>query len=95
MAFGLFNSTVGSEEIVVVAETMVKDQAKWLELSMQVKKTIFEQLSLLLQDIKIVSPGWLVKTTSGKISRNENRKKYLAEKADEFIDLDIQYGEAE
>jgi hypothetical protein len=62
---------------------------------MRVKKTIFEQLSLLLQDIKIVSPGWLVKTTSGKISRNENRKKYLAEKLEGTTDLDIQYVEAE
>jgi hypothetical protein len=31
-------------------------------------------------DIWIVEPGWLVKSTSGKIARGENLSKYLAEK---------------
>ena len=27
-------------------------------------------------DVRIVEPGWLAKTTSGKISRSENARKY-------------------
>ncbi len=30
--------------------------------------------------IRLVAPGWLVKTTSGKISRAENLAKYEAER---------------
>jgi acyl-CoA synthetase (AMP-forming)/AMP-acid ligase II/acyl carrier protein len=80
VAFGVFNEAVGSEELVVVAER--DPDAPVLgygELERGIRALVYEQSNIEVKACRIVEPGWLVKTTSGKISRQANLAKYLSE----------------
>ena len=83
VAFGVYNETLGSEEAVIVAEILdadTLDPKASRARSAEIKHAVEHELGLLPQTVRLVSSGWLVKTTSGKISRAENARKYLAEK---------------
>lgn len=79
VAFGLFNADVGSEEVVIVAETEVPDEGEWPAVRRNIKNELLGAFNISPKDVHIVKPGWVVKSTSGKIGRGENRDKYLAE----------------
>jgi fatty-acyl-CoA synthase len=79
VAFGLFNADVGSEEVVVVAETEVPHEAGWAAVRKNIKSELLSAFNISPGDIRIVQPGWVIKSTSGKISRSQNRDKYLVE----------------
>src|SRR5258706_126119 len=79
VAFGLFNADLGSEEVVVVAETEVPHESGWVEVRKSIKAELMSAFNISPGDIRIVKPGWVIKSTSGKISRGQNRDKYLAE----------------
>lgn len=74
VAFGLFNQNTGSEELVVVAES---EEVETAALSQSVRAAVLDQTNIEIRSCRIVAPGWLVKTTSGKISRQQNRVKYI------------------
>lgn len=78
-AFGLFSNTLGSEEVIVVAERASGTRATVVELKQTIRETIFDEADLVIRDAHIVDPDWLIKTSSGKISRGENKAKYLLE----------------
>lgn len=76
VAIGVFNNATGSEDAILLAEeTGEADQA---ELRSAVKSAVAQALSVDIHDLVFVPPGWLTKTTSGKISRNENKRRYVA-----------------
>jgi hypothetical protein len=52
----------------------------------RVKQSILAAMGLALADVFLVPRGWLVKTTSGKISRTENLAKLEAAKQGDFDD---------
>jgi hypothetical protein len=76
----MFDARVGSESIILVCEV-----SKALDL--EEIRTLKSQISALLQStievipkrIKFVDPGWLMKTSSGKVGRKENKIKYTRE----------------
>lgn len=76
VAFALYSDRTQSEEGYVVVESELPREA-WNALKRKVKETVFSRLELTLQTVAVVDPGWLVKTTSGKISRKENALKYV------------------
>ncbi len=80
VATGWFRPEVGSEEIIVLAETGLSDDTARAELSTQIKQALLDQTGLLVFDVHLVGAGWLIKTTSGKLSRADNLAKYLAER---------------
>ncbi len=80
VAFALYDSRTQSEEAIVVVESEM-DEALWTGLKRSVKAAVFDRLELTLQSVKVVRPGWLVKTTSGKISRKDNVGRYQAQLA--------------
>ena len=71
-AFGVFDPVSGSEEAVVLAETVLTEAADRVELELAIRKRVFDVLNLTLRRVELASEGALVKTTSGKISRSEN-----------------------
>ncbi|MDX2158260.1 MAG: AMP-binding protein [Hyphomicrobiaceae bacterium] len=78
VVFGVFNPAVGSEELVVVAEadhTAQPTEAK--AVSADIRERVNAACGIYPSRVLIVEPGWLVKTTSGKISRSDNQRKYL------------------
>ncbi len=79
VAVGVFDRITGSEEAVVLAETTLEDPQERAELEQAIRKRVFDVLNLTLRRVEIAGEGTLVKTTSGKISRNENIKRLSAE----------------
>lgn len=84
VAFGVNHQRLGTEIPVLVVERRLHlDDVEEQKLVRQVMQQIFDELEVTLADIRLVSKGWVVKTTSGKVSRNPSRKKYLDEKYDQ------------
>jgi acyl-CoA synthetase (AMP-forming)/AMP-acid ligase II len=77
VAFSIFDERTQSEEAVIVAETEMTDPAALADLRRAVKQAVFDRLELTPQRVELVGPGWLVKTTSGKVSRYDNLVRYL------------------
>lgn len=78
-AIGIYNDRIGSEDAVLIAEAASLSSNGKARIIKEIKKRVSCDLNLLLKDVCIVPLKWLVKTTSGKISRNENKRKYLKE----------------
>ena len=76
-AFGLFNSGSASEEAYVVAESVFNDEGQRKELEAAIKAAVFSRLELTLRAAEIVASGHVIKTTSGKISRDKNKERYI------------------
>lgn len=77
MAFGRFDEVSQSEQAIALVERDPAHQADPLELRRSVKQAVFDALELTLHAVEVVEPNTLIKTTSGKLSREENRKRYL------------------
>ena len=75
VAFGHYAEKSGSEHLVVVAERAgpVADEAATIR---AISNAVSEEVGVGCSDVRLVAPGWLIKTTSGKISRSENLVKY-------------------
>lgn len=77
VAFGIESAQTGSEELIVVAE---HDEATGIppaECRAAISRLLAENLLVKPRDVRIVADRWLVKSTSGKISREVNRHRYL------------------
>jgi fatty-acyl-CoA synthase len=81
VAIGVMNEFVGSEEAIILAETDAPPQMHQA-LRREVKRRVYGALELTPHKVEFVPRGWLVKTTSGKISRSENLVRFLAGKAE-------------
>jgi acyl-CoA synthetase (AMP-forming)/AMP-acid ligase II len=77
VAFGLDSDQTGSEELVVVAEHDPQAGPTTEQTRADISRMVSEALLVKPRDVRIVDQRWLVKSTSGKLSRNENRQKYI------------------
>ena len=75
VAFGKYDDRIGSELLVVVAEHDWSARSM-TDMMKDINHAVLDALGVACAAVKIVDPGWLVKTTSGKISRADNAKKY-------------------
>lgn len=82
VAFGVYSPVSGTEEVILVAELdhynelspEELDQVAW-----QIRQTVTQSSDITLRSVHLVERNWLIKTSSGKISRPANREKYLNE----------------
>ncbi|GAB4472670.1 MAG: hypothetical protein Kow0088_07390 [Anaerolineales bacterium] len=79
VAFGVLDERMGTEEVVVVAETEEHDPKQRLEIAHQICYQVNRSSDIVLRKAILVNRGWLLKTSSGKIARSANREKYLRE----------------
>jgi fatty-acyl-CoA synthase len=79
VAFGVFDETQGTEEVVVVAEVDEQSLERKKTISDEVRQHVAKNSAVILRTVYLVGPKWLLKTSSGKIARSANRDKYLAE----------------
>lgn len=80
VAFSVPDEQMGTEAIVLVAE--LKDHAgpeHKFEIERELRRRVASQTEVTLRDVKLVEERWLIKTSSGKVARNDNREKYLRE----------------
>jgi len=79
VAFGVADERLGSESIVMVCELAggtAPHDAGAIELDL--RRRVTGELDITLGDVMLVPGRWIVKTSSGKLARSENRRKYLA-----------------
>lgn len=75
-AFGCEDERTGSESLVVAAE--VPDAADGARVREEIHAAVFGEFGVTPADIVLTPVDTLLKTTSGKMSRSENRARYLA-----------------
>jgi fatty-acyl-CoA synthase len=76
VAFGHYVGSLGSEQLIVVAERL-DPGADDATITRLISHAVSQEVGVGCGDVRLVDQGWLVKTTSGKISRSENLRKYV------------------
>jgi fatty-acyl-CoA synthase len=77
-AFSAFDDRMQTEHIIVVAESPEHDSGKAHQVTLEIRQRILAALQIANFEVRLVEPGWLVKSTSGKMARSANRRKWLA-----------------
>jgi fatty-acyl-CoA synthase len=78
VAFGVENAALGTEKLVVVAETRVADAAGRERLVGAVTERVAEAVDLPPDQVVLVPPGAVAKTSSGKVRRAATKESFLA-----------------
>ncbi|MBX3085986.1 MAG: AMP-binding protein [Anaerolineae bacterium] len=79
VAFGVDDTRLGTENIVMVVEAESTDDDVRTEISKEVRRRVAAETDVTLSNVLVVDSMWLHKTSSGKIARGANRDKYLHE----------------
>ncbi|QAY95554.1 hypothetical protein CWB41_07230 [Methylovirgula ligni] len=79
VAVPVFDERVGSEVLIVMAERRRESERLDSAIQADVLRIVQSVFNVLPRKVRIVDEGWLIKTTSGKISRTENLKKFRSE----------------
>lgn len=94
VAFGVPNEDTGTEDVVILAELDLAEagspsdttagiplEQAYQHIADEIRRRVTKGSDITLRYMKLVERGWLLKTSSGKVARNSNRQKYLAELA--------------
>lgn len=80
IAMGVYNPSLGTEDVVVVAEVereaRLPDSAK---LEQEIRGSVVAGLGVAVRTILLKPPKWIVKSTAGKPARSATREKLLRE----------------
>lgn len=76
-AFAVFDDSLQTEKVVVVAESDRDDDTERRRIVQEIRQRILAAFQIGNFDVSLVPRQWLVKSTSGKVARNANRKKWL------------------
>lgn len=79
VAFGLFNESAGTEDVVIVAEVDTQDEAQREQIADAIRQTVTRGSAIALRYVHLVDKKWLIKTSSGKNARLANKEKFLKE----------------
>ena len=79
VAFGVPDAAVGSDALVILAEP--EGDLQRPNLVSHIRNAVIQDLGFPPQVVRIVPRNWLAKTTSGKISREQNQARYLLDPA--------------
>lgn len=77
-AFGVHDPTIGTERLVVIAESREIDRVRKSELQREVLDRVVAALGVPADTIVIADPGSVLKTSSGKIRRGATKAAYLS-----------------
>jgi acyl-CoA synthetase (AMP-forming)/AMP-acid ligase II len=81
VAIAPYDARAGSRSLVIIAEVEKPGESSRLALRREIGRLIDAEFGTKASDIVIADPGWLIKTTSGKISRSANEKRYLEQRS--------------
>ncbi len=79
VAFGLFDETQGTEEVVIIAEVDSEDEEQHQKIADALRAHVTKNSAIALRHVKVVGPKWIVKTSSGKTARTANKEKFINE----------------
>ncbi|MBW3541923.1 MAG: hypothetical protein KY476_16770 [Planctomycetes bacterium] len=75
VAFSTFDSQAQSERVTILAESALRDTAKASAI-IEIRQRLLAAFQIANFDVELLAPGWLLKSSSGKIARNANREKW-------------------
>ena len=78
VATSRFDERIGSEVLILICERNREAERPVPDIRREITDVLFSTLGVTPRRIEIVDEGWLVKTTSGKISRQANLDKLLS-----------------
>jgi 1-acyl-sn-glycerol-3-phosphate acyltransferase len=76
-AFGIGDPAIGTERLIVVAETRATDPEALARLEATVRDRVVDALGLPADTVLVAPPGSVLKTSSGKIRRAATREAWL------------------
>ena len=76
VAFGEDDEDLGSEQISVVAETKISDEAEHKKLKLEIIKACMVY-DFNIKKVYLVPPRWMIKSSAGKPSRKANRERLV------------------
>ena len=79
VAFGIFDETQGTEEVVILAEGDSYDPEEQQKIAEAIRVHVTKNSAIALRHVRVVGPHWIIKTSSGKTARSANREKFLRE----------------
>ena len=77
VAFGIPDEATGTEKLIIMLETMDGFTGSARDLKLAVRREIAQMLDCTPGDVSIVPRRTLIKSTSGKLARADNRSRYL------------------
>ncbi|MCG8422338.1 MAG: fatty acyl-AMP ligase [Proteobacteria bacterium] len=77
VAIGVANESRGTEDLVVICETRVTDDAELDRLRTDIRASVYKAIGTAPDAVKLVRPGTVAKTSSGKLQRRHMRHRYL------------------
>jgi acyl-CoA synthetase (AMP-forming)/AMP-acid ligase II len=83
VAFGMFDETQGTEEVVIIAEVDSEDVEEQQKIADAIRLHVTKNSAIALRYVKAVGPKWILKTSSGKTARSANKEKFLRELEDQ------------
>ncbi len=80
VAMGVYNSDLGTEEIVVVAEVEREELlTNTVEIERAIRNLVVAGIGVAVRTIFLKPPKWIVKSTAGKAARSATREKLFKE----------------
>ena len=77
VAFGMFDETQGTEEVVIIAEVDSEDVLEQQKVADAIRLHVTKNSAIALRYVKVVGPQWILKTSSGKTARSANKEKFM------------------
>ncbi|MCW5874317.1 MAG: AMP-binding protein [Anaerolineales bacterium] len=77
VAFGVLDERLGSEKVIILCE--LQDGADPAAAEQELRAKVVQETEVTVGDLRFVPRGWILKTSSGKHARTDNREKYLRE----------------
>lgn len=80
VSFGLYNTALGTEDIIVVAEVEREEELNAaFEIESAVRNAIVAELGVAVRAVYLKPPRWIVKSTAGKAARATTKDKLMKE----------------
>jgi len=79
VAIGPYNARAGSQSLILIAETEDATPAGQQALARTIQALINSEFGVQTHHVMVTSPGWIIKTTSGKLARGANEARYVKE----------------
>jgi acyl-CoA synthetase (AMP-forming)/AMP-acid ligase II len=79
VAFGLFDESQGTEEVVIIAEVDTNDENEHERVADEIRAHVTKNSAIAMRHVRVVGPKWVLKTSSGKVARTANKEKFIKE----------------
>ena len=78
VAFAIYDDDLAKDTVICVVETKLEDESARTKLAESVGESVSETFGLGIQEVVLVEPGTIPRTSSGKRQRSLTRDRYLA-----------------